>query len=100
MEAVRDVPPALATAVANMVGCPLVSCVAGAIARETTGHGEDKSMEEVAMEIMGKPEKLQRFQLKMGEAELTELKIRRPLGRSRDRSMNLTNPLPLKWFCA
>ena len=76
LDSLKDVAPALATAAGTVVGGPLAGGVLGALARKLTGAGADVSLDDIAADILGDPEKQQQFRIESRKLELEELKLR------------------------
>jgi hypothetical protein len=76
LDTAKDVAPSLAGAAATAAGGPAIGAIVAAAARKAVGAGDEASVEDVAQQVLGDPEALQRFRFAMRRAELEELRIR------------------------
>lgn len=76
LDVVKDVAPTIAMIGGTAVGGPAAGGILAALARKLTGSGENESLEDVAADLLGDPEKLQQFRLEARKLELEELRVR------------------------
>jgi len=74
----RDVAPTLAGAAATIAtgGNPMAGAAVAALARRVVGAKADAPLEDVAEQLLGNPEAIQKFRVEMRQLELEELRLR------------------------